>query len=276
MKLRTGIEVSGQSDIGCIRTNNEDSYGYWEPEDDRQFRRKGRLVVVADGMGGYEGGQEASRLAVDTLMAVYRDFGGDDPQQALIAALQTAHEQIRQYSFAHPELRGMGTTCTAAAIVRFADRGSDEAADGGSEGISGGSSEYDALYFVHVGDTRLYLIRDGQITRVTRDHSYVGRLVEAGMISPEEAEHHPQRNILTAALGTNPDLVMDASAQPEPLRPEDVLVICSDGLWGQVRDAEILDAVAGKSAEQAGRELIGLARERGGPDNITVEILRLH
>ena len=251
MKVRAGIEVSSQSDIGCLRQSNEDCFGYWEPEDDGQFLRKGRLAVVADGMGGYEGGQEASRLAVETLVAVYRDFGGDDPQQALVKALQAAHEQIRQYSFAHPELWGMGTTCTAAAIV------------------------HDALYYAHVGDTRLYLIRGGQITRITRDHSYVGRLVEAGMISPEEAETHPQRNILTAALGTNADFIMDSRGQPEPLRAEDVLLICSDGLWGQVRDAEILEAVENKSAEQAGRELIKLARERGGPDNITVSILRL-
>jgi PPM family protein phosphatase len=263
MKVRTGIEVSVQSDIGCLRQNNEDSFGYWEPEDDQQFLRKGRLAVVADGMGGYEGGQEASRLAVETLVEVYRDFGGDDPQAALVEALQSAHEQIRRYSFAHPALRGMGTTCTAAAIVRGADGGVN------------GSKNYDALYYVHVGDTRLYLIRDGQITRVTRDHSYVGRLVESGMISSEEAETHPQRNILTAALGTNPDLIMDSPGRPEPLRPEDVLLICSDGLWGQVRDPEILDAVENKSAEKAGRELIELARERGGPDNITVEILRL-
>jgi PPM family protein phosphatase len=267
MKVRTGIEVSVQSDIGCLRQNNEDSFGYWEPEDDQQFLRKGRLAVVADGMGGYEGGQEASRLAVETLMAVYRDFGGGDPQVALIEGLQAAHEQIRQYSFAHPELRGMGTTCTAAAIVK----GPLSGADGGENG----SKNYDALYYVHVGDTRLYLIRDGQITRVTRDHSYVGRLVESGMISSEEAETHPQRNILTAALGTNPDLIMDSPGRPEPLRPEDVLLICSDGLWGQVRDSEILDAVENKSAEHAGRKLIELARERGGPDNITVEILRL-
>ena len=259
MNVRSGIEVSSQSDVGCVRNNNEDSFGYWEPEDDRQFLRKGRLAVVADGMGGYEGGQEASRLAVETLVATYRDFRGDDPQAALIQGLQAAHEQIRQYSFAHPELQGMGTTCTAAAIVRGAH----------------GGAQYDALYYVHVGDTRLYLIRDRRITRVTRDHSYVGRLVESGMISPEEAEHHPQRNILTAALGTNPDLIMDSPGRPEPLRPEDVLLICSDGLWGQVRDPEILDAVDNQSAEKACRALIQLARERGGPDNITVEILRL-
>ena len=251
MKVRAGIEVSSQSDIGCVRNNNEDSLGYWEPEDDDQFLRKGRLGVVADGMGGYEGGQEASRLAVETLVEVYREFAGDDPQRALTEAMQAAHQQIRRYSFSHPELRGMGTTCTAAAIVQ------------------------DALYYAHVGDSRLYLIRDGRITRITRDHSYVGRLVEAGMISAEEAETHPQRNILTAALGTNPDLIVDAPGRPEPLHPEDVLLLCSDGLWGQMRDSEILTAVENKSAEQAGRELIELARQRGGPDNITVEILRL-
>ncbi|MGA2964975.1 MAG: Stp1/IreP family PP2C-type Ser/Thr phosphatase [Terriglobales bacterium] len=251
MKIRAGIEVSCQSDIGCVRENNEDSFGYWEPDDDSQFARQGRLAIVADGMGGYEGGQEASRLAIETLLATYRDFVGGDPQQALIEGLQAAHEQIRRYSFAHPELRGMGTTCTAAAIV------------------------HNALYYAHVGDSRLYLVRDRQITRVTRDHSYVGRLVESGMISPEQAETHPRRNILTAALGTSPELVMDAPGRPEPLQTGDVLLICSDGLWGLVRDPEIIAALENKSVELAGRELIKLARERGGPDNITLSILRL-
>jgi protein phosphatase len=250
VKVRPGIEVSSQSDIGCVRLNNEDSFGYWEGENDKEFARKGRLAVVADGMGGYEGGQEASRLAVETMIDVYSSFDGE-PKNSLIAALQAAHEGIREYSFEHPELRGMGTTCTAAAIVNS------------------------QLFFVHVGDTRLYLIHDGAIIRVTRDHSYVGRLVEAGMISAEQAEVHPQRNILTSAVGTNPDLAMDASEEPQALRAGDVLVICSDGLWGLVRDTEILNAAKNKSAEQAGKDLIQLARDRGGPDNITVQILRM-
>ena len=251
MKVRPGVEVSAQSDIGCHRENNEDCLGYWEPEQDQQFQRKGRLAIVADGMGGYEGGQEASRLAVETIVSSYRDSNQADPQEALAAALQNAHEQIQQYGLAHPHLRGLGTTCTTIAIVQ------------------------DSLYYAHVGDTRLYLVRGGQITQVTRDHSYVGRLVEAGMITREDADKHPQRNILTAALGTNTDLVMDLPERPEPLQSGDVLVICSDGLWGQVRDPEILQAVAGKGVEEAGRVLIQLARERGGPDNITLEILRL-
>src|SRR4030081_3909934 len=112
MKTKPGMEVAGLTDVGRQRENNEDSFLYWEPQSDEEFERKGRLAVIADGMGGYEGGQEASRLAVETLVEVYRDFGGDDPQAALVEALQAAHEQIRQYSFAHPELRGMGTTDT--------------------------------------------------------------------------------------------------------------------------------------------------------------------
>jgi protein phosphatase len=251
VKIRPGVEVSAQTDIGCVRQNNEDSLGYWEPDDDQEFARKGRLAVVADGMGGYEGGQEASRLAVETLVSAYRDYKDDNPREALIAALQSAHEAIRAYSLEHPELAGMGTTCTAVAIV------------------------HDSLFYVHVGDTRLYLLRDRKLSRITRDHSYVGRLVEAGMITQEQAEVHPQRNILTAAVGTNPELIMDAPEQPAPLRPQDILIICSDGLWGQVRDAEISNALAKNSIEQAGRNLIELARQRGGPDNITVELLRM-
>ena len=251
MKVRPGVEISGQSDIGCQRENNEDSFGYWEPEDDEQFLRKGRLAIVADGMGGYEGGQEASHLAVETVSSFYRDLDSDDPQQTLNEALQTAHERVRQHGFAHPRLRGMGTTCTAIALVGH------------------------ALHYVHVGDTRLYLVRDGQITQITHDHSYVGRLVESGVISREEAEKHPQRNILTAALGTSADLIMESPGRPEQLQARDVLVVCTDGLWGQVHDEEILKVVQDKSPEAAGRELIELARERGGPDNITLQILRV-
>ena len=251
MKVRPGVEVSGQSDIGCQRENNEDSLGYWEPEDDQQFARKGRLAIVADGMGGYEGGQEASHLAVETVTSFYREQDEENPQQILIEALQAAHERVREYGFAHPNLRGMGTTCTAIAVVG------------------------DVLHYVHVGDTRLYLVRGGQISQITRDHSYVGRLVESGVISREEAERHPQRNILTAALGTSADLIMESPGRPEPLQPGDVLVVCSDGLWGQVHDAEILQAVDHKTPEAASRDLIQLARQRGGPDNITVQILRL-
>jgi len=252
MKIRPGVEVSGRSDIGCLRENNEDAFGYWEPEEDREFASKGRLAIVADGMGGYEGGQEASHLAVDTVMSFYRQTNGGNPQAVLIEALHAAHERVRQYGFAHPDLRGMGTTCTAIAVVG------------------------QALHYVHVGDTRLYRVRDAQVTQLTRDHSYVGRLLESGVISREEAERHPQRNILTAALGTSADLILDSPMKPQLITSGDVLVMCSDGLWGQVHDEEILQTVERHHPDGACQELINLARERGGPDNITVQILRLN
>ena len=248
-KVRPGVLLSSQTDVGCQRENNEDSLGYWEPEDEGEFSRKGRLAIVADGMGGYEGGQEASRLAVETVISYYRDYKGDNPQQALVEALQAAHRSIRQQAAAHPEFTGMGTTCTALAIVDH------------------------SLYYAHVGDTRLYLIRGGAIIQITRDHSYVGRLVESGLLSREEAEHHPQRNILTAAMGSGVDLILDSPGRPEPLQPGDLVMLCTDGLWGLVRDLEILETA--KDHDEPVRELIRLARERGGPDNITVQMLQI-
>jgi len=247
-KVRPGVLLFAQTDVGCQRENNEDSFGYWEAEEDEEFSRKGRLAIVADGMGGYEGGQEASRIAVESVISFYRDFKGD-PQQALAEALQSAHRQIREQAATHPEFAGMGTTCTGLVIVQ------------------------ESLYYAHVGDTRLYLIRDGKIAQLTRDHSYVGRLVESGLLSREEAEQHPQRNILTAAMGTAIELVLDSPGQPERLRAGDRIVLCTDGLWGQVRDSEILEVVT--SQKQPVNELIRLARERGGPDNITVLMLRV-
>src|SRR5580704_306994 len=215
MKVRSGIEVSSQSDIGCVRQNNEDSFGYWESEDDQQFQRKGRLAVVADGMGGYEGGQEASRLAVETVRSVYDNAFSGDPQVTLTAAFEAAHQNIQRFAQEHPQFYGMGTTCTALAIIGH------------------------QLHFAHVGDSRLYLIRAQSITRLTRDHSYVGRLVESGIVRSEDAESHPQRHILTAALGSGRDVAPHIPDQPVPLEERDSLLLCSDGLWGLVGDPDL-------------------------------------
>src|ERR1700746_1638463 len=114
---KPGIEAASLTDVGRQRSNNEDSYLYWEPDSYEEFRRKGRLAVIADGMGGYEGGQEASRLAVETVRHIYdRDFT-DNPQDVLVAAFHSAHDNIQRYAFEHPQYHGMGTTCTALAIV---------------------------------------------------------------------------------------------------------------------------------------------------------------
>src|SRR5580700_7041850 len=251
MNVRPGIEVASLSDVGCQRQNNEDSYLYWEPVGDEEFQRKGRLAVIADGMGGHEGGQEASRLAVETVREVYEQALGDDPQAALVESFDSAHTRIQEYAEQHPAFQGMGTTCTALVL-----RGRQ-------------------LYFAHVGDSRLYLARGGRILRLTRDHSYVGRLVESGIVRAEDAEKHPQRHILTAALGAGRELAVDSAEQTVDLQEGDELLLCTDGLWSVVNEDELETAVKGKTPAECCAALVKLALQRGGPDNITVQILRV-
>jgi serine/threonine protein phosphatase PrpC len=250
-KPRPGVEVASLTDVGRQRANNEDSFLYWEPDSDEEFRLQGRLAIVADGMGGYEGGQEASRLAVECVQRVYRNSRGDDPRATLAEALAVAHAGIQNYAAEHAELQGMGTTCTALAIV-------------GRE-----------LYFAHVGDSRLYRVRAGAIARLTRDHSYVGRLVESGIVREEDAESHPQRHILTAALGSGRELTPDVPERPLDLVIGDSLLLCTDGLWGVVPEPDLARIVQTGSPAEACTALVNQALERGGPDNITVLVLRI-
>ncbi|HMJ20960.1 MAG TPA: serine/threonine protein phosphatase, partial [Terriglobales bacterium] len=131
------------------------------------------------------------------------------------------------------------------------------------------------LYYAHVGDSRLYLIRDSSISRLTHDHSYVTRLVDNGIIRAEEAESHPQRHILTAALGAGNSVAPDCPVEPVSLESGDVLVLCTDGMWGLMSDPEILEIATGKNVEDISQALVETAKKRGGPDNITVQVLRL-
>src|SRR5579864_3975352 len=234
---KPGLEAASLTDVGLQRANNEDSYLYWEPDSEEAFLVKGRLAVVADGMGGYEGGQEASRLAVETVRFVYdRDFNGD-PQQALIAAFESAHANIHRFAVEHPEFQGMGTTCTALSIVD------------------------NRLYFAHIGDSRLYLVRGEAITRLTRDHSYVGRLVESGIVRSEDAESHPQRHILTAALGSGRDIAPHIPEQPIGLEESDVLILCTDGLWSLVPERDLARVAQENSPAEACTKLVRMALE---------------
>jgi protein phosphatase len=251
MQVRPGVELAGMSDIGCQRENNEDQYAYWEPADDEEFARKGRLAIVADGMGGHEGGQEASRIAVEAIREVFAETPGGDPQSLLVTGFQTAHVRILKFADRHPELHGMGTTATAIALVGH------------------------QLFYAHVGDSRLYLVRGADISRMTHDHSYVGRLVENGVISSAEAETHPQRHILTAALGAGGEVSPETPQQAIELQKGDVLVLCTDGLWSLISEDEIQNVVAGGKPREACQALIKMVKDRGGPDNITVQVIRM-
>jgi PPM family protein phosphatase len=250
MRIRPGIELGNLTDIGCQRDNNEDYFCYWEPEGDQEFAVKGRLAIVADGMGGNEGGEVASRLAVDAVRQRYSGYT-TDPQSGLLAGFRTAHETIRQCVRNHPELVGMGTTCTAVAVTDC------------------------YLYFAHVGDSRLYLLRDSSLWRLTKDHSYVDRMIDSGMISADEAREHPQRHVLTAALGAKGEVRAEFPEQPLPLQPGDLIFLCTDGLSGMLSDGELPAILTGHAPPEACRKLVDTAKARGGPDNITVQILKM-
>ncbi len=249
LQNQSEIEFASLSDVGCQRERNEDSSAFWQPDASDELAHKGRLAIVADGMGGYEGGQEASHIAVQTMRDTFANEAGT-PQGLLVNGIKAAHERIRAHARQNPKFFGMGTTCTAIAVARA------------------------YLYFAHIGDSRLYLVRQGKIARLTRDHSYVGRLIESGLLTPADAEAHPQRHILTAALGVGDDPVPDTPLHPLPLAHSDILLLCTDGLWGIVNDDELCKFSSSHSPQNACQELVALAKERGAPDNITVQVLR--
>jgi PPM family protein phosphatase len=251
MKIRPGVELASLTDVGCVRENNEDSYSYWEPESDELFRRVGRLLVVADGMGGYGGGEVASQMATSTITDVYAHSQQSDIQQSLLQAFAEAHRRIRQRARENDELRGMGTTCIALALVNG------------------------HFFFAHIGDSRLYFLTQGKVRCLSHDHTLISRWVENGIIRAEDAENHPQRHVLTAALGVADDIQPDRSSEPIPVRKGDVLMVCTDGLWGQVKDDEIQHTLSTCSPADSCRILCNLAKDRGGPDNITLQVLRV-
>ena len=252
MNVRPGLEIASLTDVGCQRDNNEDSYSYWESEDNAVFERLGRLAVVADGMGGCEGGQHASRIAVETVLETYaRADSAGNPQLRLDNAFAEANHRVQQQALENPILKGMGTTLTAFALVA------------------------DHLYYAHVGDSRLYLFRSRELRLLTHDHSLVARLVENGLVRREDAENHPQKHILTAAVGVSDAIRPDVPGEPLTVSPGDVLLLCTDGLWGQMSQNEMAGVLGSKSPKDACNALVELAKKRGGPDNITLQVAHL-
>ena len=232
-----------ESDVGRTRSGNEDSYFCGQT-----------VFAVADGLGGHQGGEVASAAAVEPLARLdSREF--TDPSaaaEALANAIREGNEAILDRAADDPSLYGMGTTVTAAAV----------AGDG-------------HLQLAHVGDSRAYRLREGALDQLTTDHTVVGELVRRGRLTAAQAAVHPERSILTRAVGLDPRIPVD-TPDPIDLRPGDQLLLCSDGLTEAVPDpgiAEILSAQPdGHAACQA---LIDTANDNGGPDNITVVLLRV-
>jgi len=239
-------QASLASDPGCVRAKNEDSASIVRAGRSAHGDR-GLLLVVADGMGGHEAGEVASQTAVEVIEHAYREARGT-PGEALAAAFQQAHKQILKMSTGNAAMAGMGTTCTALAIV-------------------GGRA-----WAAHVGDSRLYLVRGGAIYQVSEDQTQCMEMVRQGLLSMEEAERHADRNVLAHAMGTRPELAAVIWPEPMPVRPGDRFVLCSDGLYDLVSSAEILQVVRDADAAESCEKLVRMARQRGGYDNITVAV----
>ncbi|MEW6232083.1 MAG: Stp1/IreP family PP2C-type Ser/Thr phosphatase [Chloroflexota bacterium] len=237
------IVIGQLSDVGKDRDHNEDSYAVLEPVYEEELARKGRYYAVADGMGGHLAGEVASRFAVDQTMREYYANPTGDVAQALTEAVKRVNEQLFQKAAADPGKSGMGSTLVAAVL-----RGNE-------------------LYVANVGDSRAYVLRNHALRQITRDHSLVAEQVRAGVITPEQAQAHPRRNVLLRSLGTQ--LAVEVDVFKESVQSGDVIVLCSDGLWGQVPDERIADLASQADPQRAVQEMIRLANEAGGPDNIT-------
>jgi len=212
----------------------------------------GFLAVVCDGMGGHVGGREASHLAIDTIFRVFDATPpGVSPQQLLRDALTQANGAVYGRGLQSPELKGMGSTCVAILVH-----------PGGTD-------------VAHVGDSRVYLLSQGQVYQVTKDHSLVQRLVDANMLTPEQAANHPNANQITNAFGQRPELEVEVRPQAFPHAAGDTFVLCSDGLSDEVGPQDILAILAPMpSPDVAAQQLVDLANARGGHDNITVVLVR--
>lgn len=249
------LRSSARSDRGRVRQNNEDNVHLWA--EDYHV-----LAVVADGMGGAVAGEEASRIAIETIQGKlstdsyrnpddYQDYDADGLAELLSEAVQDANMNIIHRALDAPELRGMGTTVTLA----FARRSN--------------------VILAHVGDSRAYVVdgSDGGIRQLTADHSFVQALVDAGHITEDEADDHPMKNVLYRALGQAEDLDVDLLPDVE-LQIGDRLVLCSDGLTLHVSPEEIAEAaIAAEDPNVISDKLIELANSRGGKDNVSVIVI---
>jgi serine/threonine protein phosphatase PrpC len=236
-----------QKDIGKSRSHNEDYVGQFVPPDNRRLAQKGAIYLAADGMGGHNAGEVASQGAVELTIGEYYADTTHDIGTSLVRAVRAANKQIYEWAQADAAKAGMGTTLVAAVV------------------------QGRKVFVANVGDSRAYLIRNGKITQITEDHSWVEEQVRAGLLSKEQARRHPQRNVVTRALGSKPSVEVDLFEGE--LKEGDILFLCTDGLTGHVEEQEIAAVVQEHPIQEAAQLLIDQANARGGSDNIGVVIV---
>ena len=234
------MEAYALTDIGRVRTMNQD-YIYSSPE---KVGSLPNLFLVADGMGGHRAGDYASRFAVENLVIYINRAGDGSPVMQLKKGIETVNGMLYEESLKREELKGMGCTLVAGVV------------------------EDNILYVANVGDSRLYLINQG-IQQLSKDHSLVEEMVRLGGIKPEEAKHHPDKNIITRAIGAKADV--DVDFYEHRLKRGDIILMCTDGLSNMVEDEELFHIVQGsRDIVEAGEMLVEAAKENGGTDNIGV------
>ena len=236
------LETGFLSDTGCVRQRNEDALTVLSAMTD-QTPGRNLLAVVADGMGGHLAGDRASQLAVETISRVFLAATAT-ADRCLAEAFQAANQAIYAEAAGNAALTGMGTTATALAV-----------ADG-------------QAWLAHVGDSRLYRSHDGKLEQLSEDDTLVMGMLKKGLLTPEQARLHPERHVLARAMGTHPRL--DVMLAPVPLALGDSFLLCSDGLHDLVENEEIQALLRQQSPQAACRDLVALARQRGGYDNISV------
>jgi len=250
LKENLPVQVVVKTDMGNIRTNNEDSILYKKVEG--TGKQNGIMMLVADGMGGHLAGEVASKMAAEIISDNYfHQPKGSSVPEILSNAFVLANKKIFQSASSNSQQKGMGTTCTVLVL------------------------ETGCLYFAHAGDSRAYHYGNNGITQITTDHTYVQELINEGSISKEEAEKHPQRNILTNAMGTKPDLKVDSGCFSCNLNIGEKLLLCSDGLYDYFNDKELTEILASENINQIANYLVNEAKRRGGHDNISLILARL-
>lgn len=242
------MKFAAGTDIGLIRQLNEDSYRILPGSS-----QSPSVFIIADGMGGHNCGEVASRMAVDHLSEAINAEGAglcasNDVGAELKRLVEAANRTVFEKSLERPEANGMGTTLTMAVINK------------------------NIITAAHVGDSRLYLIRNGKMTQLTEDHSYIGELVKNGSLTREEAEHHPRKNIITRAIGSSAELDVDILSCE--IEKDDIFLLCTDGLTNMVEEDKIYEEAVKNDPEKACSALIEAARLNGGEDNITVIVIK--
>jgi PPM family protein phosphatase len=245
------IESSLKTNIGRCRGQNEDSIGAFSLGKNTGKTTDGFLTVLADGMGGHKGGDVASRMAVDIVGKTFLAQQQVNTVEVLQTCLVEANQAIYDRAKLDPAFKGMGSTCT---VLYIKD---------------------DKAGFAHIGDSRLYCLRDKMLQLLTEDHTLVNEMLRDGLISADEARNHPDRSIVTRALGTVENVDISTSEGLFTVQAGDIYLLCSDGLYDLVDDDEIQQALINYLPQSAAKHLIDLANERGGYDNISVGIIAI-